>query len=707
MFRLCSILSVVLAGWGCATAEIEQEDFGPDRPDVGGEDGGIETREDAGNETEDVPPDEVAEIEPDIDDRDDTAEARDETTEVRDDAIEDADVPEEVTPVICGDSIVAGTEECDDGNTTAGDGCSGTCTAEYCGDGITGTTVERRDDFETGALSRLAWVPGSPYTFNPSAAHVHAGAWALGSTNRGVSSSTADISLRAPADGRVCFWYAGESESCCDHFTFSVDGTSVLQAEGSRTTWTEFCTDATPGLHDFRWAYQKDISLHTGWDAFYIDDLRLPFANVEECDDGNIVAGDGCSDLCRREVCGNAVLDAGEECDDGNTTATDGCSATCTLEFCGDGIVGTIGNTGDGFESGRLSRLPWTPGAPYGFSPSTAHARTGSFALGPDNIGVASSSSTISLRTASDGRVCFWYAGESELNYDSFTFTVDGTEALRTSGSRTTWTEFCADVTPGLHDFVWTYSKDGSGNTGWDAFYIDDLVFAAGRTEQCDDGNIIAGDGCAPLCFTEVCGNRFLDPGETCDDGNLASDDSCTAACQLAVCGDGFVNRPVPADGFETGDLSHLPWTTGAARLAWAVVRDPAGSHTGRYMLVSQNSGRNDTTAWVEVSLTTGAPGSICFWYQGESESGFDHLYFRLDGTLLLTADGTVAWTEACFDVAAGSHTFRWEFSKDVSFGSGADRFVIDDVRFPSMLEECDDGNTVSGDGCSSTCRTE
>jgi cysteine-rich repeat protein len=37
--------------------------------------------------------------------------------------------------------------------------------------------------------------------------------------------------------------------------------------------------------------------------------------------------------------CGNGVVDVGEECDDGNLVSGDGCSATCVIEFCGDGIV--------------------------------------------------------------------------------------------------------------------------------------------------------------------------------------------------------------------------------------------------------------------------------------------------------------------------------------------------------------------------------
>ena len=82
----------------------------------------------------------------------------------------------------------------------------------------------------------------------------------------------------------------------------------------------------------------------------------------EQCDDGNLVNGDNCSDICEVElfcgdmictsppedgfncavdcaVCGNGPPpEPGEECDDGNNNNGDGCSATCQLEdFCGDG----------------------------------------------------------------------------------------------------------------------------------------------------------------------------------------------------------------------------------------------------------------------------------------------------------------------------------------------------------------------------------
>ena len=85
--------------------------------------------------------------------------------------------------------------------------------------------------------------------------------------------------------------------------------------------------------------------------------------NIEECDDGNNVSGDGCSSSCVIEIgfqcptpgapciattCGNGVREGSEQCDDGNLRPYDGCSPTCQKEavcpngtciaVCGDGL---------------------------------------------------------------------------------------------------------------------------------------------------------------------------------------------------------------------------------------------------------------------------------------------------------------------------------------------------------------------------------
>jgi cysteine-rich repeat protein len=68
----------------------------------------------------------------------------------------------------------------------------------------------------------------------------------------------------------------------------------------------------------------------------------------EQCDDGNTVNTDACTNACTNAVCGDGITRAGvEQCDDGNVMSGDGCSATCVIEFCGDGIVNNATETCD------------------------------------------------------------------------------------------------------------------------------------------------------------------------------------------------------------------------------------------------------------------------------------------------------------------------------------------------------------------------
>jgi cysteine-rich repeat protein len=57
----------------------------------------------------------------------------------------------------------------------------------------------------------------------------------------------------------------------------------------------------------------------------------------EQCDDGNVIDGDGCDSNCTETACGNGIVTSGEECDDGNRDDSDGCTVACTI--CGNGIV--------------------------------------------------------------------------------------------------------------------------------------------------------------------------------------------------------------------------------------------------------------------------------------------------------------------------------------------------------------------------------
>ncbi len=91
-------------------------------------------------------------------------------------------------------------------------------------------------------------------------------------------------------------------------------------------------------------------------------------ASSEQCDDGARVPGDGCSEeckyergwtcegspsVCRATTCGDGIQEGAEQCDDGNDRAYDGCSADCTSEpTCPGGGGNCTSQCGDGIHIG-------------------------------------------------------------------------------------------------------------------------------------------------------------------------------------------------------------------------------------------------------------------------------------------------------------------------------------------------------------------
>ena len=198
------------------------------------------------------------------------------------------------SPILCGNGQLDGDEECDDGNRDNGDGCSSLCLIEY------GAKCE-----QVGAVSQCVIVCGDGVL-------------------DGDLGETCDDGNRDDGDG--C------SAKCLVEKGYTCSGTSCF---------ARACGDGI-------------------------------VAGNEECDDANGISGDGCSKFCKREkgwhcdvagqpcqqdVCGDGVVTGSETCDEGilanPQNQTLGCvdcqiqkgwqcvasNASCVEAQCGNGIL--------------------------------------------------------------------------------------------------------------------------------------------------------------------------------------------------------------------------------------------------------------------------------------------------------------------------------------------------------------------------------
>lgn len=211
----------------------------------------------------------------------------------------------------CGDGKLDSDEACDDGNTSAGDGCAADCAQIEPGWACT----------EPGATCVVTHTCGN-----------------------GILEDTELCDDRNATSGDGC------SSACALEagWACAVPGircTAAMCGDGIVAGF-EVCDDGTPGGGD---GCSAQCKLEPGFQCATPgvactattcgDGVK---EGTEECDDDNNDLGDGCDPLCKREpvcangtctpVCGDGVLQAGEACDDGNLFAADGCSSTCQVE---------------------------------------------------------------------------------------------------------------------------------------------------------------------------------------------------------------------------------------------------------------------------------------------------------------------------------------------------------------------------------------
>ncbi|RXR20923.1 tail fiber domain-containing protein [Flavobacterium amnicola] len=128
-------------------------------------------------------------------------------------------------------------------------------------------------------------------------------------------------------------------------------------------------------------------------------------------------------------------------------------------------------------------------------------------------------------------------------------------------------------------------------------------------------------------------------------------------------------------DGFEDGNVA--PFTTGGNR-NWTT---GAPGFSGTTAAKTRANLVDNENSWLETTATIGAQGgTISFAYSTSTESCCDKLRFLIDGVEQANWGGIISWTTVTYNLTSGTHTFRWNYTKDSSADGGTDEVFLDDV---------------------------
>jgi len=354
----------------------------------------------------------------------------------------------------------------------------------------------------------------------------------------------------------------------------------------------------------------------------------------------------------RAPACGNGIFERGatEQCDDANIVAADGCNATCNIES-----LATIGFPDNQSVPGAITTIG---GASYVTvtMPTAGYISAEVFIPSRGRCDGASADPVLTLYDStfavlgSDNDDGIASCPRIDPTFDSFALVAAGTYYVRVSenGNNATLPIYVLDIQT---------RAVGCGNA---------IIEGA---EECDDGNARLGDGCNALCEFE--GNREAEMNDTFATGNV-----------LIVTSTIVVRGTIGTPAADTTDFY--------------LFDVPAGYHVDAYATVN---GLDQCPESPEVDISL----------------------FGTTGTIIGSANFTGGPQGNCGRV--------WPYTVTGSRGLAAGRYGIRVRATPSAVpvyflhlsviapgcgntilegtEQCEDGNTTSGDGCSATCGFE
>jgi len=154
------------------------------------------------------------------------------------------------------------------------------------------------EDFETGDFSRFDWQFAGEQDWEICSDEPHQGAFCIMSGTID-HEQTSEVKMEAlvGAPDTISFYCKVSSEPGYDYLKFYIDGQMKDQWAGEED-WQKVSFAVNPGLHTFRWVYEKDVYVSNGDDCAWIDFIEFPpliqsslwaGPNAETCSDENFI----------------------------------------------------------------------------------------------------------------------------------------------------------------------------------------------------------------------------------------------------------------------------------------------------------------------------------------------------------------------------------------------------------------------------------
>ncbi len=150
----------------------------------------------------------------------------------------------------------------------------------------------------------------------------------------------------------------------------------------------------------------------------------------------------------------------------------------CLLGLAGSVGAAAFSDAMEGFETRDFSKFPWSSSGDASWVITRLLGHSGRYCAKSGSVGDGQSTTLHLTLDCAAGAITFYRKVSSESGYDYLKFYIDGVEQDSWSGEQD-WAEASFPVDGGMRTFAWTYSKDGSGSSGDDAAWIDDIVFPA------------------------------------------------------------------------------------------------------------------------------------------------------------------------------------------------------------------------------------